>query len=85
MGEKYSRGFYGELIAGLLLTVILLLGVYMILRPGPAAKAIRNFYSDYPIIRRASQEQLTVRPIFIRLIGLVFVAFPLLLILSSLF
>lgn len=57
--------FAGVLISGV--------GIYLYWRPASVAEKIKLFYSRYPIIRYAGEEQLTSRSGLVRLVGVVFV------------
>ena len=50
---------------------LLCLGAYIYLRPISVARKIQLFYSKEPIIRYAGEKQLTSRPVFVRLLGIV--------------
>lgn len=49
--------------------LIALGGVYMLLWPANIMGALQRFYARYPIVRYASEKQLTGRPGFIRFLG----------------
>ncbi|MBN2179212.1 MAG: hypothetical protein JW743_07255 [Deltaproteobacteria bacterium] len=53
--------------------LILLVGVYVYLRPSFVAEKIKSFYIKYPIIRYAGEKQLTSRPGFVKIIGIILV------------
>ena len=55
--------------------LILLVGIYVFIRPADVAEKIRKFYSQYPIVRYAGSKQLTSRTVFVRLLGLVVIFF----------
>ena len=57
---------------------ILAIGIYAYARSSSVAERLRDFYSQYPIIRYAGLKQLTVKPIWVRLLGFIFVIFGLL-------
>lgn len=59
--------FWFELVGT---AVVLLAGIVLVLKPLSSAQAIENFYRNYPLIRYAGKLGFSVRPIFVRLIGL---------------
>ena len=48
-------------------------GFYIFLKPQLIASFLTKFYSNYPIIHYAGDKQLTSRPIFIRVVGIVII------------
>lgn len=59
------------MLAGAL--AIMLTGIVMILYPTPTANRLQRFYSNYPLVRLAGEQQLRSRKGFIVTIGIVFV------------
>ena len=53
--------------------VIIAVGAWMIVQPRIVADALRQFYSNYPIIHRAGKKQLTSRNGFVVGIGISFI------------
>lgn len=49
--------------------IVLSAGFILVLKPLSSARAIENFYKNYPLIRYAGKFGFSVRPIFARLIG----------------
>lgn len=52
---------------------VMALGVYLVAQPGRVARALRTFYSKYPLVRHAGEEQLTGRNAFVVLLGVVLI------------
>lgn len=48
-------------------------GFYVLLKPYSISSFLKKFYSNYPLVRYAGEKQLTSRPIFIRLVGIVII------------
>lgn len=63
-----------DLIFQTLISVLLAtLGLYLLFFPTPAAIALSRFYSRYPLVRLAPEKQLVGKPVYLRLLGSVFV------------
>ena len=63
-----------DLILQTLVSVLLAaLGLYLLLFPTPATAALSRFYSRYPLVRLAPEKQLVGKPVYLRLLGSVFV------------
>lgn len=65
----YEKAFL--LIASIL---IIIGGFYICLRPKTIGQFLKNFYGNYPLVQYAGEKQLTTRNIFVRLIGILFIA-----------
>ena len=52
---------------------IVIFGIFLIVRPKLAAEHLKRFYGRYPIIRYAGDRQLTTRPNFIIILGIIIV------------
>jgi len=61
-----------KIAGGLFSLVWIWFSIYMVVKPDVAAKKIKAFYSNYPLVRYAGKKQLTSRPIFIKVLGIVF-------------
>ena len=49
-------------------------GFYVFLKPKTVGLFLKNFYGNYPLIKHAGEKQLTTRDVFVRIIGIVFIA-----------
>jgi len=63
---------------------IMVLGIFLILKPEIVARKLTTFYKNYPLIRYAGVRQLQTRTAFIVALGIVFVITGLLGLLSTL-
>jgi len=51
--------------------IILFFGIYIVARSVFVSEKIKKFYSNYPIIRYVGEKQLTSRPCFVRVFGVI--------------
>lgn len=51
--------------------LIIGVGIFLVNRPNILINKLRSFYSRYPIVRYAGEKQLTSRPQFIIIVGIV--------------
>lgn len=61
--EKHILKLFSILIIGL--------GIFLVSKPGSMMEKLKSFYSRYPIIRYAGEKQLTSRPQFIVVAGII--------------
>ena len=45
------------------------IGLFLVLKPGRVAEALKGFYSNYPLVRYAGERQLKSRNSFILILG----------------
>jgi len=75
-----------SLLFGLLwILIVILIGIYMYVKPDVVARKIKVFYSNYPLVHYAGEKQLTSRPIFIKILGIVFVLGGMIIFLGTIF
>ena len=60
-----------KILLSLASILISCIGIFIFLRPVIVAEKIKNFYSNYPIIKYAGESSLTSRSGFMRVIGAV--------------
>ena len=48
-------------------------GIFIFKKPEVIASFLKSFYSKYPLVQYAGEKQLTNRPVFIRLLGIVII------------
>jgi uncharacterized membrane protein HdeD (DUF308 family) len=53
--------------------LILLGGLYILVKPGVVAEKIKQYYKSYPIIYHGSDRQLNLRTGFVRVLGAVII------------
>lgn len=51
---------------------VFFLGVLCITKPNSVADSLRRFYSNYPLVRYAGHRQLIAKPLYIMILGAVF-------------
>ena len=73
-----------QLLLSLISVGIIFLGAYISIKPGAVALKLKRFYSQYPVVHYAGEQQLTSRLFFVRLIGWVLVFVGLIALYSSL-
>jgi len=73
-----------QIILSFISFAIVGIGLYVSFKPKIVAVKLRQFYSQYPIVHYAGEQQLTSRLFFVRLIGWVLVIVGLLALYSSL-
>ncbi len=49
-------------------------GLYMCVFPRKVSSLLKSFYSNYPLVKRAGDDQLLSRPVFLIIAGISFVA-----------
>ena len=54
-------------------TIVLLFGIFVILRAQLIALKLKEFYLNYPVIRYAGEKQLTTSPIYIVVFGVILI------------
>ena len=52
---------------------IIIFGIYLVLKPNFVALKLKNFYSNYPLVHYAGETQLTSKPIYIIIFGVIFI------------
>lgn len=54
-------------------TLFIVLGVYLLLQPSKVVKTLQRFYTNYPLVRYAGQNQLQSRNSFVFGLGITFI------------
>lgn len=52
---------------------IIIFGIFLVTKPAIVVEKLKSFYSGYPIVRHAGERQLTSRPEFIIVAGIVII------------
>ena len=61
---------------------IIIFGIFLVIKPNIVIGKLKNFYNKYPIVRYAGEKQLTSRPQFIIIFGIIVILVGILLIIS---
>lgn len=62
-----------KLLLKIVSILIIVFGIFLVTKPSIVVEKLKSFYSGYPIVRHAGERQLTSRPQFIIVAGIVFV------------
>lgn len=54
-------------------TLIIIFGIFLATKPSTIAKALKSFYSKYPIVRYFGDKELSARSIYIIISGVVII------------
>lgn len=73
----------GKYILKLVSIFIIIFGAFLTIKPNIVAKKLKSFYSRYPIVRYAGEKQLTSRPKFIVVLGIIIIFIGLLCLIGS--
>lgn len=52
---------------------VIIFGIFLVVKPDIVVKKLKSFYSRYPIVRYAGEKQLTSRPKFIVVFGIIII------------
>jgi uncharacterized membrane protein HdeD (DUF308 family) len=61
------------LILRIISIFIIVFGIFLVIKPAIVAEKLKSFYSGYPLVRYAGERQLTSRPQFIIVVGIVII------------